>query len=70
VAAHWLAHQQGQLIEGKGLDRSLRGRTLAGPPSSTTEETSPSGLGVHRIPSILLRSHVLIVVGAHKTLIS
>jgi hypothetical protein len=42
--------QQGQLIKGKGFDRSLCGRTLAGPPSPIAEETSSSGLGVQRIP--------------------
>jgi hypothetical protein len=36
-------------LKEKGLDRSLRGRTLAGPPSPTTEEASPSKLGVQRI---------------------
>jgi hypothetical protein len=28
----------------------MRARTLAGPPSPTAEETSPSGVGVQRIP--------------------
>jgi hypothetical protein len=42
--------QQGQLIEGKRLDRSLRDRPLAGPSCPIAEETGPSGLGVQRIP--------------------
>jgi hypothetical protein len=43
-------NQQGQLIERKGLDRRLHGRTLVGPPSPTAKEASPFRLGVQRIP--------------------
>jgi hypothetical protein len=37
-------------LKEKRLDESLRSCTLAGPPSPTVEETSPSGLGVQQIP--------------------
>jgi hypothetical protein len=39
-------NEQGQPFEAKRTNGSLRGRTLAGPPSPPTKETDPSGLGV------------------------